>query len=159
VAHADCILWLWTDNAHLREAFDVLEAWGFTYKTTLTWVKDRIGTGDWLRGQTEHCLVATRGTPTVTLGGQSTVIDAPRGEHSRKPEAFFALVESLCPGSKVELFARTPRPGWTQHGSEPGLSPAEGPQEAGAAILPAVVTAADDREPERAEPVTAEAPR
>ena len=43
-AHKDCILWLWTTNAHMRVAFDVLDAWGFKFKTILTWVKDRIGT-------------------------------------------------------------------------------------------------------------------
>ena len=50
IAHADCILWLWTTNHHMREAFAVLDAWGFEPKTILTWAKDRMGTGDWLRG-------------------------------------------------------------------------------------------------------------
>jgi N6-adenosine-specific RNA methylase IME4 len=120
IAHEDCILWLWTTNAHMRVAFEVLDAWGFTYKTILTWVKDRMGTGDWLRGRTEHCLMAVRGKPTVTLGNQTTVIEGPLREHSRKPESFYLLVESLCPGSKVELFARQPREGWAQHGGEIG---------------------------------------
>jgi len=114
----DSILWLWTTNAHLRQAFDVAAAWGFETKTVLTWVKDRFGTGEWLRGQTEHCLLAVRGRPTVTLTNQSTVLEAPVRDHSRKPEEFYELVEALCPGSKVELFARTPRRGWCQHGAE-----------------------------------------
>jgi N6-adenosine-specific RNA methylase IME4 len=50
-AHEDSIVWLWTTNAHLREAFDVLDSWGFTYKNLLVWFKDRMGTGDWLRGK------------------------------------------------------------------------------------------------------------
>ena len=50
----------------MREAFSVLDAWGFEQKTILTWVKDRMGTGDWLRGQTEHCLMAVRGKPVVS---------------------------------------------------------------------------------------------
>lgn len=57
IADEDAILWLWTTNAHLRAAFDVVEAWGFQYRALLTWVKDRMGTGEWLRGQTEHCLL------------------------------------------------------------------------------------------------------
>jgi len=118
LAAEDCILWLWTTNAHMREAFDVLDAWGFTHKTILTWVKDRMGTGDWLRGRTEHCLVAVRGRPTVLLTNQTTVLHGPLREHSRKPDEFYALVESLCPGSKVELFARQARDGWVAHGSE-----------------------------------------
>jgi DNA adenine methylase len=126
IAHADSVLWLWTTNAHLPDAFDVLRAWGFTHKTLLTWVKDRMGCGDWLRGQTEHCLLAVRGQPTVTLTNETTVIHADAREHSRKPEDFYTLVESLCPGSKVELFARCRRPGWTAHGDQVGQFP-DGP--------------------------------
>lgn len=118
LAADDSVLWLWTTNAHLRESFDVLDAWGFEHKTILTWVKDRMGTGDWLRGQTEHCLLATRGRPVVLLTNQTTVLYGPLREHSRKPDEFFALVEALCPGSKVELFARQAREGWVAHGSE-----------------------------------------
>jgi N6-adenosine-specific RNA methylase IME4 len=121
LAADDAVLWLWTTNAHMREAYEVLDAWGFTPKTILTWVKPHFGTGDWLRGQTEPCLLAVRGQPVVTLTNQATVLHAPSRGHSRKPEEFYTLVESLCPGSKVELFARTPRPGWVQHGSELGL--------------------------------------
>jgi N6-adenosine-specific RNA methylase IME4 len=123
LAHDDAILWLWTTNGHMREAFTVIDAWGFRHKTILTWAKDRIGTGDWLRGQTEHCLVAVRGRPVVTLSGQSTLLAGPMREHSRKPDEFYALVESLCPapnGGRFELFARQPRPGLgVAHGAEP----------------------------------------
>jgi N6-adenosine-specific RNA methylase IME4 len=118
MAAADCILWLWTTNAHMPDAFRILEAWDFSHKTILTWVKDRMGTGDWLRGQTEHCLVAVRGRPVVTLTNQTTAINGPVREHSRKPEGFYALVEALCPGSKCELFQRVPRKTWVGHGNE-----------------------------------------
>lgn len=114
----NAILWLWTTNAHLQEAFEVVESWGFEYKTLLTWVKNQMGTGDWLRGQTEHCLVAIRGKPTIVLTNQTTVLHAPRRDHSRKPDEFYTMIEILCPGSKVELFARSPRQGWIVHGSE-----------------------------------------
>jgi len=114
----DAVLWLWTTNAHLRIAFEVVKAWGFDYKTLLTWVKDRMGTGDWLRGQTEHCLLAARGKPTFLLTNQTTVLQAARREHSRKPEEFYKLVEDLCPGSKVELFSRQAREGWRSHGNQ-----------------------------------------
>ncbi len=121
LAEKDCILWLWTTNAHMRDALSLVDAWGFQQKTILTWVKDRVGLGEWLLGQTEHCLVAVKNNPIVLLKNQGTVIDAPRREHSRKPEEFYQLVESLCPGSKCELFARTPRPGWIQHGNQVNL--------------------------------------
>jgi N6-adenosine-specific RNA methylase IME4 len=117
-AHKDCVLWLWTTNGFLYEAFGCLTAWGFTYKTMLTWVKDRMGTGDWLRGQTEHCLMAIRGKPTIMLTNQTTVLHGPLREHSRKPDEFYALVEALCPGNKWELFARAQRAGWTTSGAE-----------------------------------------
>jgi N6-adenosine-specific RNA methylase IME4 len=119
IAHDDCILWLWTTNFHMREAFDVIGAWGFAPKTILTWVKDSIGRGDWLRGQSEHCLLAVRGKPTVELTNQTTVLRAPVRGHSAKPDEFYQLVESLCPAPRyAELFQRTERPGWDGHGDE-----------------------------------------
>jgi len=116
LAAEDAILWLWTTNAHLPVAFDVLTAWGFHYKTALTWVKNRIGVGDWLRGQTEHCLLAVRGRPLVMLKSESTVLLGKVRDHSRKPAEFYRLVERLCPGSKLELFSREHRPGWHSWG-------------------------------------------
>ncbi len=118
LSHDDCILWLWTTNAHMPHAFGIAESWGFKHKTILTWLKDRLGTGDWLRGKTEHCLMCVKGKPTVTLTNQTTAIHGPVREHSRKPDEFYELVNRLCPGSKVELFARTQRQGWASHGAE-----------------------------------------
>jgi N6-adenosine-specific RNA methylase IME4 len=119
LAHDDAILWLWTTNAHMRDAFSVLGGWGFQHKTILTWVKNKIGVGDWLRGQSEHCLLAVRGKPTVQLTSQTTVLQAPAGAHSAKPDAFYALVEALCPAPRYcELFQRKPRPNWDGHGDE-----------------------------------------
>jgi hypothetical protein len=77
IAHKDCILWMWVTNHHFREAFSILDAWGFEQKTILTWAKDKMGMGDWLRGQTEHCIMAVRGKPTVTLTNQTTLLHAP----------------------------------------------------------------------------------
>jgi N6-adenosine-specific RNA methylase IME4 len=118
LAADDAVLWLWTTNAHMRVAFDVVAAWGFAHKTILTWGKQRMGVGDWLRGQTEHCILAVRGRPVITLTNQTTVLYGAAREHSRKPDEFYTMVESLCPGAKVELFARTTRTGWAAHGSE-----------------------------------------
>jgi N6-adenosine-specific RNA methylase IME4 len=118
LADQDSTLWLWTTNAHLPVAFDVVVAWGFEYKTLLTWVKDRMGTGEWLRGRMEHCLLAARGKPVFLHGSDGTALEAARREHSRKPEEFYALVERICPGSRVELFARHQRRGWRAFGNE-----------------------------------------
>ena len=117
LAAEESVLWLWTTNAHMRESYDVLQAWGFESKTILTWGKQRFGAGNWLRGQTEHCHLAVKGKPTVLLTNQSTLLLSAAGEHSAKPDAFYALVETLCPGSKVELFARRAREGWAAHGN------------------------------------------
>jgi N6-adenosine-specific RNA methylase IME4 len=124
LAADDAILWLWVTNANLRHAYTVIDAWGFSERTVLTWVKPSIKCGEWLRGQTEHCIMAVRGRPVVTLSSQATVLSAPAPEnrHSRKPEEFYRLVESLCPGSKLELFCRKPRQGWAAHGDEAGLA-------------------------------------
>jgi N6-adenosine-specific RNA methylase IME4/ParB-like chromosome segregation protein Spo0J len=122
VADDDCILWLWITNAHLLEGLghDILENLGFTGKTILTWVKPRMGVGDWLRGQTEHCILAVKGKPVIrppTIFG--TVLNAPTREHSRKPDEFYAMVQALCPApAKLDLFAREARPGWAISGAE-----------------------------------------
>ena len=118
LAADDAVLWLWTPNTFLPDAFSVVSAWGFDYKVPLTWVKPHFGVGEWLRGQTEHCLFAVRGHPAVLGESEGTALGAETTGHSRKPEAFFEKVERMCPGSKLELFARARRPGWTAWGLE-----------------------------------------
>jgi N6-adenosine-specific RNA methylase IME4 len=120
IAADDSICWLWTTNHHLREAFTVLDAWGFEQKTILTWAKDRMGCGDWLRGQTEHAIMAVRGKPVVTLTDQTTLLRAPVRAHSQKPAEFYDLVESLCPAARyADLFSRyRHNDKWDCHGDE-----------------------------------------
>jgi N6-adenosine-specific RNA methylase IME4 len=120
IASKDCILWLWTACFHARHAYAVLDAWGFEERTTLTWVKDRIGYGDWLRNQTEHVIMAIRGKPIVSLTNESTALFAPVGRHSEKPDAFYRMVEKLCPAPRyAELFSRRSQgPNWDGHGDE-----------------------------------------
>ena len=117
----DCVLLLWTTNAHLHDAFHILEAWGFEPKSVLTWAKDSIGLGKHLRGQTEHCILAIRGKPKLKLTNQSTLLRAPGREHSRKPDEFYKLVDELCEGPKLDYFGRESRPGWHVQGTALGL--------------------------------------
>ncbi|MCL0092083.1 MT-A70 family methyltransferase [Dehalococcoidia bacterium] len=117
-AATDSVLWLWTTNAFLHEAFHLLETWGFTYRTILTWAKNFVGLGDWLGGQTEHCLLATKGNYRIFRNNESTLLEAPRGKHSEKPDVFYELVERLCPGQKIEMFARKQRSDWQTWGAE-----------------------------------------
>jgi N6-adenosine-specific RNA methylase IME4 len=120
IAHEDCVLWLWITNHHiLRQGARVLDAWGFQEKTILTWGKDRFGTGDWLRGQTEHCIMAVRGNPTIELTNQSTLMLGPLRANSRKPDEFYPFIESLCPAPRYAyLFSRDERDRWDMHGDE-----------------------------------------
>ena len=118
LACATAVLWLWTTNAFLRDAYACLDAWGFRERTVLTWIKDRAGLGEPLRGQTEHAILAVRGRPPFSPDTATTALHAKRREHSRKPDEFYALVEALCPGSRLEMFAREPRAGWASWGAE-----------------------------------------
>lgn len=122
IAHDDAILFLWFTNQHVRDATEVAIAWGFAQKGVGTWVKPKIGLGHILRNRTEHFLICTRGKPKLIPcgpnGNLDNVIEGPVREHSRKPDSFYELVEAIAPGSKVELFARSPRDGWASWGAE-----------------------------------------
>lgn len=118
MAAADSVLWLWTTNAHMEFAWDIARAWGFETKTVLTWAKDKMGLGDWLRGQTEHCLLAVRGRPAWSLTNETTLHHGRRLEHSRKPDTFYEMVERMSPAPHLELFARRRRFGWDVWGNE-----------------------------------------
>jgi N6-adenosine-specific RNA methylase IME4 len=115
----NCVLWLWTTHKFMRHSFVLLDKWGFQDRAILTWVKDRMGLGRWLRSQSEFCIMATKGRPLIDLSNQTTVLHGPMREHSRKPDEFYAMVESLCPGRKIDWFSREKRPGWAQVGNEP----------------------------------------
>lgn len=99
-----------------------MAAWGFTYRSAALWVKDRTGTGDWFRGQHELLLVGTRGNVPAPAPGEQleSVIEAPRGVHSEKPDIFAAMIDALYPNTaKLELFARGgPELGWDRWGNE-----------------------------------------
>lgn len=106
LAADDAHLWLWVTNATLRAGYDVAEAWGFTVRSPLTWVKFRLGLGNYLRNSTEHILFATRGKAPVLYRAQPTWINAPVTDHSHKPEEQYGLIERVSPGPYLELFAR-----------------------------------------------------
>lgn len=112
-------LYLWITNRSLPKGFGLLEAWGFRYVTTLTWVKPTFGMGNYFRGSTEHVLFGVQGSLSLLRKDIGTHFFAERtGEHSTKPPEFYALVETCSPGPWLELFARHPRPGWVTWGAE-----------------------------------------
>jgi ParB/RepB/Spo0J family partition protein len=114
-------LFLWATVPMLPQAFDVMQTWGFTYKSLITWNKDREGLGYWVRNRVELLLIGTRGNvPAPTPGEQPPqVVEAPRGRHSEKPVIFAEMIERLFPNvPKIEMFARTAREGWDAWGNE-----------------------------------------
>ena len=108
LAARDAHLWLWTTNALLPKAYEVAEAWGFTVRSPLTWVKFRLGLGGryQLRNATEQLLFCTRGKAPLGSRSQPTWFNAPVQEHSRKPAEQFAIIERVSPAPYLELFAR-----------------------------------------------------
>jgi N6-adenosine-specific RNA methylase IME4 len=111
-------LWLWVTNASLFAGKTVMEHWGFTYRSILTWVKPHYGMGQYLRTQTEHLLLGTRGRAPIQFRGQSSWFYAPLQGYSHKPEEQYAVIERCSPGPYLELFARRRRPGWHVWGNE-----------------------------------------
>lgn len=123
IAEDNCHLYLWATNNHLQDAFQVMAAWGFEYKTMITWLKDKKGLGQYFRGKTEHCLFGVRGNlPYKTMDGKRcqgvTGFYAPRREHSRKPEEMREMIELVSYGPRIELFARQRVDGWDAWGNE-----------------------------------------
>jgi N6-adenosine-specific RNA methylase IME4 len=127
IAADDCVLFLWATIPMLPHALVVMAAWGFDYKSQQAWGKDKFGTGYWFREKHELFLVGTRGDiPCPAPGDQwDSLVMAPRGEHSAKPELFLKMVEQYFPSlPKIELNRRGPaRPGWDAWGNEAEVSP------------------------------------
>lgn len=126
VAADDAVLWLWVVNPMLMRCIEIAAAWGFEYRGLLTWAKTAkadptkpfIGTGYWLRGATEHAVLAVRGKPKPLVRNQPTWLAAPPSRHSEKPEAAMQIFENYIDGPRLEMFARRPREGWTSWGNE-----------------------------------------
>ena len=119
LAADDAHLWLWTTNAFMEEGHKIVREWGFRPLTILTWCKPGPGVGYYLRNNTEHCILASRGKPMVPEDkAMSSWYEWPRGAHSAKPEAFLDLVEQVSPGPYLEMFARRQRLGWDTWGNE-----------------------------------------
>ena len=117
----DCILFLWVTSPKVVESTKVIESWGFEYRTCLVWIKDRIGMGYYARQRHELLFVATIGSPPVPLPATrpDSVIEAPRQEHSRKPDCVYEYIETMYPhAKKLEMFSRRPREDWDAWGNE-----------------------------------------
>ena len=115
------VLFLWSTNPKLEEAIQVINSWGFTYKTNLVWVKDKIGTGHYVRGLHELLLICVKGSMPTPMEHTrpASVLNSPTRKHSQKPDELYKLIEELYPNrSYIELFARNNREGWVSWGNE-----------------------------------------
>jgi N6-adenosine-specific RNA methylase IME4/ParB-like chromosome segregation protein Spo0J len=132
-AAEDCVLFLWAVNCLLLDALEVVRAWGFEYRNNLVWIKNGIGPGVWLRQRHELLLIATKGkvSPPDPQERVDSVIEAARTRHSEKPGHAYERIEAMYPQlSKLELFARNSRPGWTGWGNQADQQPTEEGQQA-----------------------------
>jgi N6-adenosine-specific RNA methylase IME4/ParB-like chromosome segregation protein Spo0J len=128
LAADDCVLFLWAVMPQLPEAFAVIKAWGFEFKTCgFVWVKQTkdeerfaTGMGYWTRANAEICLLATKGKPSRLNADVQQVIMTPRMEHSKKPDEVAGRIERLVPGPYLEMFARQQRAGWDVWGNQSG---------------------------------------
>lgn len=113
-------LHLWTTNAFLLEAFDVIRAWGFRYKSCLIWVKPQLGMGNYWRVSHEYLLLGVRGSLPFRDRTLRSWLLARRTIHSRKPFAFRELIERVSPGPYLELYGREEQPltEWTVYGNQ-----------------------------------------
>jgi N6-adenosine-specific RNA methylase IME4 len=121
-------LYLWVPNALIAEGLQVMEGWGFKYKTNMIWYKvrkdggpDRRGVGFYFRNVTEVVLFGVRGEHARTLKPgrtQPNITISRKREHSRKPDELYSIIEACSRGPFLELFARHHRQGWSQWGDE-----------------------------------------
>ena len=119
-----CHLYCWTTNNYLPAALECIQMWGFEYITTITWLKDRVGLGQYYRGLTEHCLFAStkKRLPYKMADGKRcqgvTAFSEPKTIHSRKPDSMRNMIEWVSYAPRIELFAREHHAGWDVWGNE-----------------------------------------
>jgi len=126
IANDNSVLLMWVIDPLLDKAFEVINAWGFKYKTVgFTWAKTNrksegyfTGLGYWTRGNPEMCLLATKGKPKRLSKSVPQLVVEQRREHSRKPDIMYNHIENLLEGPYIELFARTQRNGWDSWGNQ-----------------------------------------
>lgn len=115
----NCVLFLWTTHKFIWDAKELLDHWGFNYRCMLVWNKQMLGTGNLIRMQCEFCLIGLKGKPTFKdVHNIRDILEEPRREHSRKPDAFYQLVDELCVGRKLDYFSRQHREGWVVYGND-----------------------------------------
>ena len=110
-------LYLWCPNGLLPQGLEVMEVWGFKYKTCITWAKTRSIFGYYFKGQTEQLLFGVKGKLPPKNRKQTTLLIAKNGKHSSKPKEMYKIIEAVS-GKGIELFARQKTEGWDVWGNE-----------------------------------------
>ena len=119
IAMKDSCLFLWATTPLLPEAFEVMKAWGYQYKTAIYWRKIMsLGMGFWFRGQVEVCLFGIRGNIKAFRCQKPNFIETKVRNHSQKPDEMYGLIEELDINPKIEIFAREKREGWDAWGNQ-----------------------------------------
>lgn len=119
ISEKDSVLFMWSTTPNIEQALQLVNSWGFTYKTMITWEKtNRDCMGYWFRVCTEHLIVAIKGKIKSFRSMERTCYHEARRKHSQKPEYFYSLIESVTNGERLELFARQKRIGWDSFGNE-----------------------------------------
>lgn len=119
ISEKDSCLFLWATTPLLQEAFTVMDAWGFKYKTAIYWhKKTNGGLGYWFRGCVEMCLFGTKGKMKAFRCQEPNFISSASKKHSQKPIEMYNLIESLDINPKIELFARDQRLNWDSWGNQ-----------------------------------------
>lgn len=118
IVSKDAFLHIWTTNAFLFDTKQVIESWGFEYRSCFVWAKTQIGLGNYWRVSHEFLLLAIRGQPKWRNKNLRSWMELKRGKHSFKPEEVRSMIESACDGPYVELFGRRPVEGWTVIGNQ-----------------------------------------
>ena len=111
-------LHLWTTSSFLFECERLMQAWGFTYKSSLVWIKRRLGLGNYWRLAHEFLLLGTRGKAPFLKKSQWSWVLADGSLHSQKPAQVRSMIELVSPPPRLELFARELAPGWVVWGNE-----------------------------------------
>ena len=127
IAKENSILFIWVTMPFLKDCFQVIEGWGFTYKTCgFCWIKktkngkNHLGMGHYTRGNAELCLIGIKGKKQKFLTRSlSQIVESQIREHSRKPDEVRQKILELCGDiPRIELFARQEVEGWDCWGDE-----------------------------------------
>ena len=126
ITEDDCLLFMWATSPHLDQAIELMQSWGFDYKTIgFVWNKERVNPGFYTMSQVEICIIGKKGKIPSPRGARNIrqYLKEMRGKHSAKPKEVRKRIEKMFPSQrKIELFARTTSRGWDSWGHDVGTS-------------------------------------